>query len=311
MLAAGEQAILFMNRRGTATFVLCRDCGYVHRCPRCDTPLTYHGPDRALVCHHCGHHAPPPRTCPACGSRRIRYFGLGTEMIEKAVTVMFPHARTLRWDRDTTGAVRGAHDVLLEHFINGHADVLVGTQMIAKGLDLPLVTLVGILSADVGLGLPDYRAAERTFQVLTQVAGRAGRGLLGGRVVMQTYNPDHYAIAAAAAHDYHAFYAQEIVHRRELGYPPFSRLARVLIRHPDARRAERDARRAAEMLRARVHEANLGATTVIGPSPCFFTRLADHFRWQVLVRSPDPTRALRGLPFPPDWIVDIDPVDLL
>ena len=311
VLDAGEQAILFMNRRGTATFVLCRDCGHVHRCPRCDTPLTYHGPDRALICHHCAHQEAQPRTCPACGGRHIRYFGVGTELIEQAVMAAFPRARVLRWDRDTTGAVRGAHELILEHFINGHADVLVGTQMIAKGLDLPLVTLVGILAADIGLGLPDYRAAERTFQVLTQVAGRAGRGLLGGRVVLQTYNPDHYAIAAAAGHDYHAFYAQEIGYRRELGYPPFMRLARVLVRHPDARTAQEEAGRAAAMIRAQVHERRLDATTVTGPTPCFFTRLADHFRWQVVVRGPEPARALRGLPAAPEWSVDIDPVDLL
>jgi primosomal protein N' (replication factor Y) len=311
VLGAGEQAILFLNRRGTATFVLCRDCGYVHACPRCGTPLTYHGSGGALMCHHCGHREPQPRQCPACHSRRIRYFGVGTELVERAVAAAFPRARTLRWDRDTTRSVKGAHEMLLEHFLHGRADVLVGTQMIAKGLDLPLVTLVGIISADVGLGLPDYRAAERTFQVLAQVAGRAGRGLLGGRVVLQTYNPDHYAIAAAAEHDYHAFYAQEIVARRELGYPPFRRLARLLFRNPQERVAQEAAERAAVMLRARIREHHLGATEVIGPAPCFFTRLADQHRWQLVVRSPDPTRVLRGLPLSPDWIVDVDPVDLL
>ncbi|MBN1283994.1 MAG: primosomal protein N' [Anaerolineae bacterium] len=311
VLSAGQQAILFMNRRGTSTSVMCRDCGYVHVCPQCDTPLVYHGPDRALTCHHCGHHEAQPHTCPACGSKRIKYLGVGTELIEQAVTATLPGARVLRWDRDTTGARQNAHEAILQHFIDGNADILVGTQMIAKGLDLPLVTLVGVVLADVGLNLPDYRAAERTFQVLAQVAGRAGRGLLGGRVILQTYNPEHIAVAAAAHHDYHAFYAQEIVARRDLGYPPFMRLARLLFRHPQAARAEQMATEAAALIREQIHAHDLRTTHLIGPVPCFFTRLAGQYRWHVVIRSPDPLYVLEGLPLKPEWTVDIDPVELL
>lgn len=311
VLAADQQAILFMNRRGTATSVVCRDCGHVHKCPRCDTPLVYHGPARALTCHHCGHREAQPRTCPACQSKRIKYLGVGTELIEQAVSVTFPQARTLRWDRDTTGARKNAHEAILEHFTEGRADILVGTQMIAKGLDLPLVTLVGVVLADVGLNLPDYRAVERTFQVLAQVAGRAGRGLLGGRVILQTYNPEHVAVTAAAHHDYHTFYTHEVTARRELNYPPFKRLARLLFRHPQDARAEQMAAEAAALVRERVRAQDLRTTDVIGPVPCFFARLAGHYRWHVIVRSPDPVHVLIGLPLKPEWTVDIDPVDLL
>ncbi|HIE39123.1 MAG TPA: primosomal protein N', partial [Anaerolineae bacterium] len=179
-LGRGEQAILFLNRRGRATFVLCRDCGYVARCPRCDVPLTVHGRRAVLVCHHCDHRESPPGECPRCGGTRIRHFGLGTEGVEAAVRERWPQARLLRWDRDTARTAE-AHWNILQRFSDGQADVLVGTQMIAKGLDLPLVTVVGVISADTGLNLPDFRAAERTFQLLEQVAGRAGRGLRGGR----------------------------------------------------------------------------------------------------------------------------------
>ena len=212
-LEANEQAILFLNRRGAATFVLCRDCGYVARCPNCETPLTLHrkmtgktaSSPGNLVCHHCNHQQQSPSHCPDCGGQRIRYFGLGTERVEDAVRELYPEARLLRWDRDT--ATGPDHERHLQAFVDHRVDVLIGTQMIAKGLDLPLVTLVGVISADTALYLPDYGAAERTFQLLTQVAGRAGRSLRGGQVIVQTYNPDHYAIQAASRHDYATFYA--------------------------------------------------------------------------------------------------------
>jgi primosomal protein N' (replication factor Y) (superfamily II helicase) len=207
-LDASQQAILFLNRRGTATYVFCRACGYSLRCPRCDLPLTFHASGEvasSLVCHTCGYRRQMPKTCPQCGSTQIRQFGTGTEKVEAEVQKEFPGVRTLRWDYESTRQ-KGAHDILLSHFVNHRADVLVGTQMLAKGLDLPLITLVGVVLADVGLNLPDYRAPERTFQLLVQVAGRAGRSALGGQVVMQTFMPENYAIQAAAGHDYAGFY---------------------------------------------------------------------------------------------------------
>jgi primosomal protein N' (replication factor Y) len=198
---------------------MCRDCGEVQQCPRCEVSLTYHEHIKVLVCHHCNRRYPIPTLCPKCKSKRIKYFGAGTERIEEYIKQIEPRARLLRWDADTTGG-KGSHDAILRQFAEHKADVLVGTQMIAKGLDLPLVTLVGVVAADVGLFLPDFRSGERTFQLLTQVAGRAGRSERGGRVVIQTYRPDHYAIRAAAQHDYKGFYQREIRFRQEHGYPP-------------------------------------------------------------------------------------------
>jgi len=309
-LGRREQVILFLNRRGTATFVLCRDCGNVLRCPRCDTPLTYHGPRAHLVCHHCNYRKRQPDVCPQCGSKRIRYFGLGTERVEAAVQDRWPDARILRWDRDTA-QTHAAHANILQHFVDGAADVLVGTQMIAKGLDLPLVTLVGVISADTALNLPDFRSGERTFQLLTQVAGRAGRGLLGGRVVLQTYNPDHYAVVAAAAHDYSGFAAQELAFRREQGYPPFRRLAKLVIEDTSFSRARSKAENLAEMLRDALTRWGLPATDLIGPAPPFFARLRGRYRWQVLLRHANPTELLRAVQIPPGWRVDVDPANVL
>jgi len=315
-LAAGEQAILFLNRRGAATFVLCRDCGYVARCPRCGTPLTYHRTPPAgqapaskrLVCHHCNYRQAAPRRCPECGGQNIRYFGLGTERVEAAMRELAPEARLLRWDRDTA---RGAdHERFLQTFIDHRADVLIGTQMIAKGLDLPLVTLVGVISADTALHLPDYRAAERTFQLLTQVAGRAGRSSRGGQVIIQTYNPDHYAIQAAARHDFASFYQQELAYRRQLGYPPFSRLVALRRRDKDARRCRVEAERLGQWLEAEIRRLGLRAS-LIGPVPCFFSRVQDRYRWQIVIRAADPFPLLRDVVLPQGWQVDVDPVSLL
>jgi primosomal protein N' (replication factor Y) len=307
---ANEQALLFLNRRGTATFVMCRDCGTIATCPRCDTPLTFHAPKESLVCHYCGHRQVNPQTCPECGSRRIKHFGSGTEQIHRTLEAEFPQARILRWDHDTA-AERGAHQRILKQFMEREADILVGTQMIAKGLDIPLVTLVGIISADTALGLPDYRVGERTFQLLTQVAGRAGRGLLGGEVVLQSYQPEHYAIQAAAEHDYVGFYEQEIRYRRDVRYPPFARLARLLFRHRQEAEAKREAEMTAEMLRKRVYDGGFTTTEIIGPTPCFFTRLDAVFRWQIVVRSADPVLFFRDVELGNSAILDIDPVDLL
>jgi primosomal protein N' (replication factor Y) len=305
-LEAGQQAILFLNRRGTASHVFCRDCGWVARCPRCATPLTFHQPAADLQCHHCGYRRGFPRRCPQCRGLRVREFGVGTQRIQADVERRFPTARTLRWDRDVTRR-KGSHDVILAHFAAHRADVLIGTQMLAKGLDLPLVTLVGVISADTGLHLPDYRAGERTFQILSQVAGRAGRGLLGGQVVLQTFHPEHPAIQAAAAHDFEGFYRAELDERRQLGYPPFNRLVRLVGHHPSERELERQGRALAQRLRP---EASQARVDVIGPVPCFYSRRRGFARWHILLRGPDP-KDLLPPELPEGWAVDVDPVSLL
>jgi primosomal protein N' (replication factor Y) len=228
--------------------------------------------------------------------------------VEAAVQELYPDARLLRWDRDTaTGA---DHERYLQTFVDHRADVLIGTQMIAKGLDLPLVTLVGVISADTALYLPDYRAAERTFQLLTQVAGRAGRSHRGGHVIVQTYNPDQYAVQAAARHDYAGFYERELVYRRQLGYPPFSRLVALRDSHDDATRCRAEGERLGRWLAAEIRRLGLHAD-LIGPAPCFFSRVQGRYRWQIVVRAPDPTPLLRDVALPWGWRLDVDPTSLL
>lgn len=309
VLANGQQAILFLNRRGTATYVFCRDCGTVLRCPRCETALTYHTSPPGLLCHHCGYQRQMPSACPTCGSGQIRQYGLGSEKVEAEVHSLFPKARVLRWDWETTRQ-KDAHEIILGHFVAHRVDVLVGTQMLAKGLDLPLVTLVGIVLAEVGLNLPDPFATERTFDVLTQVAGRAGRSALGGQVVLQTFQPEHYVIRAAAAQDYAAFYAQELEYRRQLGYPPFSRLVRLEVRDPQAGRAETEAKAMASKVARWIEEQGRRATTLVGPVPCYFSRLDGFYRWQLLLAGPDPASLLQGRDLG-SWRVEVDPVSLL
>lgn len=310
-LERGEQAILFLNRRGQATFVFCRDCGTATRCSRCDTPMTYHRHGDAMRCHHCGFMVDPPTVCLTCGSTRIKYFGAGTQQVEEELKKHFPQARAVRWDADTASK-HNDHETILAQFVRHEADVMIGTQMVAKGLDLPLVTLVGVVSADWGLALPDFRTNERVFQILAQVAGRAGRGILGGQVIVQTYQPQHASIVTASHHDYDGFYQQELEARRELGYPPFRRLARVLVQSTHPYEAQRNAEALAKQLEDIVRKHALGDTHIIGATPCFFGRINMHYRWHVLLRSPDPLHVLAHLPSPPrDAYVDIDPVDVL
>ena len=309
VLAANQQAILFLNRRGMATYVFCRDCGESIRCPRCDRPLTYHLDDNALICHTCNYRRKVPVHCPNCGSSAIRQYGTGIEKVATELQALLPKARLLRYDAETTRG-KGAHDILLAHFYNHRADILIGTQMLAKGLDLPLVTLVGVVLADVALNFPDYRAGERTFQLLTQVAGRAGRSPLGGRVIMQTFQPEHYAIQAAAGHDYAGFYQQELAYRRRMGYPPFSHLARLEIRASQSTEAEEKGRRLADLLHVWIDQAGFRATELVGPVPCYFSKVAGEYRWQILVRGPDPAALLRGRPLG-EWRVEIDPPSVL
>ena len=313
-----EQAILFLNRRGTATYIFCRDCGYVLRCPNCETPLTLHIEDSAvarerLLCHHCGYERGKPHTCPSCGGRHIREYGLGSERVEAEIKSLFPQARTLRWDRETTRE-KHSHEMILTHFAAHRADILVGTQMLAKGLDLPLVTLVGVVLADVGLYLPDPFAGERVFQVLTQVAGRAGRSERGGKVVLQSFDPANQVIQSAAQHDANGFYQYELEQRRRLGYPPFSRLVRLEYRHRDASTARSEAQKLAGRLGEILASGNWKQTTMIGPVPSFFARIGGYYRWQIILRGPNPVSVLREDPVARwliDWRVEVDPISLL
>ena len=309
VLGNEQQAILFLNRRGTTTYVFCRDCGHVMRCSNCDSPLTFHSARERLLCHHCGNDRRMPEKCPSCGSSRIKQFGAGTQRVQAEVEQLFPEARTLRWDRDTTRS-KGSHDAILSSFMAHEADVLIGTQMVAKGLDLPLVTLVGVVLADIGLNLPDYRSPERSFQVLSQVAGRAGRGLLGGHVVLQTYEPEHYAIQAAAEHDYETFYEAELEMRRQLDYPPYRRLARLVYRHTSDDAAQSAAERMAGSIEARIRELGVRRAELIGPVPAYFRRVRGEYRWMVVIRAADPTQLLPE-DLPRGWTADVDPVSLL
>ncbi|MGI8549431.1 MAG: replication restart helicase PriA [Dehalococcoidia bacterium] len=305
-LVRGEQAILFLNRRGSASFLLCRDCGHVPHCGRCSVSLTHHAVPQRLLCHQCGRHRPVPSRCPACGGTRIRFLGLGTQRVEEEVRRQFPEARVLRWDRDA--ARRGAdHEAIFGRLQRGEADIIVGTQMVAKSLDLPRVTLVGVVSADISLNIPDYHSGERAFQLLTQVAGRAGRRERRGSVILQTYSPAHYALQCASQHDYAAFYRQEIEYRRASFYPPFARLTRLVYAHSSARLAEEESNRLAVRLRHSIEERSMVDSEVLGPAPCLLARLRSRYRWQILLRTPAPGRLLRDLPLPPGWSVDIDP----
>ena len=313
-LGRGEQAILFLNRRGTATYIFCRDCGHVLRCPNCETPLTLHVEEKErLLCHHCGYERGKPQSCPVCGGRQIREYGLGSERVEKELSALFPHARPLRWDWETTRE-KHSHEMILTHFAAHRADVLIGTQMLAKGLDLPLVTLVGIVLADVGLYLPDPFAGERVFQVLTQVAGRAGRSERGGKVILQTFDPANQVIQSAARHDVNGFYQYELEQRRRLGYLPFSHLVRLEYRHQDAVVAQEEARKLASKFTELLATEHWKLITVIGPVPSFFAKIGGYYRWQIVLRGPDPVSVLKEDSISrllTGWRVEVDPISLL
>ncbi len=315
-LAENHQAILFLNRRGSSTYVFCRDCGYVLKCSRCNTPLTYHENQSVLACHHCNSRRQMPVKCPQCSGTRIKQFGLGTESLEKLVADQFPKARLLRWDADTS-KTKGAHDSIMEDFSQHKADILIGTQMLAKGLDLPNVTLVGVILADISLNMPDFRASERTFQLLTQVAGRAGRSALGGKVVLQTFHPDHYAIQHAAAYDFAGFEKTELDNRKQIGYPPFSKIIKIELRHSNPTFLEQSAKNLGDHLSQWLIQDNCSETSLIGPAPCFFQRISGEYRWQILVRGPNPAEFLRTHPLS-DWVpsgvkveITVDPVNIL
>ncbi|HEX6989463.1 MAG TPA: primosomal protein N', partial [Bacillota bacterium] len=283
-LSRGRQALLFLNRRGFSTIVLCRECGAAVKCPRCEVTLTYHRRGDRLRCHHCGYGCAPVARCPACGGASVGYFGTGTQRVELAVRELFPGVRVERMDADTVGG-RGSHERIYRAFYSGQVDVLVGTQMIARGWDVPGVTLVGVVAADTSLHLPDFRSAERTFELLVQVAGRAGRGDEPGEVLVQTYNPDHYAVEAAVRFDSDAFYARELAVREALGYPPFGHLVRVVFSGAAPQAVTAAAEQFAQGVRRDLQPAP--GTEVLGPAPAPIPRLRGRVRWHVLLKGPD------------------------
>ncbi len=274
-----EQTVLFLNRRGFSTFVMCRTCGYTAECPHCEITLTYHHTGRLLKCHYCGHEEPLITTCPACSSEQIRFFGTGTQKVEAELTKLLPEAKVIRMDVDTTSK-KGSHEKLLQAFGKKEADILLGTQMIAKGLDFPDITLVGVLAADTLLHLPDFRAAERTFQLLTQVSGRAGREKRPGEVVIQTYSPDHYSIQHAKSHDYIQFAQREMYQRKETGYPPYYYMTLITVAHEDVMKTMKTAENIAKFLR---HQLS-SETKVLGPTVSPIARIKDRYRYQCMIK---------------------------
>lgn len=279
VLERKEQAVLFLNKRGYSSFVMSRDCGYVEQCPHCEISLTYHRYQKRLKCHYCGHEAPVPSECPECHSEHIRYFGTGTQRVEEELTKVLPEARVIRMDVDTTSR-KGAHEKLLTSFGNKEADILLGTQMIAKGLDFPDVTLVGVLSADTSLHIPDFRSSEKTFQLLTQVSGRAGRHEKAGSVIIQSYTPSHYSIELTKQHDYEAFYEQEMLHRRHQSYPPYYFLAMVTVSHEEVTKAAHVTDQIVQFLKMNCAPN----TRILGPAASPIAKIKDRYRYQCVIK---------------------------
>ncbi|MCC6124148.1 MAG: primosomal protein N' [Pirellulales bacterium] len=317
-LEGGGQVILLLNRRGYSTHIQCPACGNVLKCPHCDIALTHHRTQEIALCHFCDYEVPAPTSCPGCGFLGIRYSGQGTQRLEAEVRARFPNVPCLRMDTDTMQG-RGSHERAFAAFRAGKVKILLGTQMIAKGLDFPDVTLVGVINADTALHLPDFRAAERTFQLVTQVAGRTGRGERGGRVLVQTFNPDHPAILAAVRHDYAAFAAGELPIREMLKYPPFSRMIRLVVRGPVETAALAFAKSLAANLTAAL-AVETAEARVLGPAPAPFAKLRGLYRFQIQIQGPDGERlraAVRKTAAelkPPDevqWIADVDPLDMM
>lgn len=278
-LQKNEQIVLFLNRRGYSTFVMCRDCGYVVECPHCDIALTYHRKNERLKCHYCAHEEPMPSKCPSCESETIRYFGTGTQKVEEALTQLIPEARVVRMDVDTTRR-KGSHERLLNKFANHEADILLGTQMIAKGLDFPNVTLVGVLAADSLLHLPDFRAAEKTFQLLTQVSGRAGRHKLPGEVIVQSYTPEHYSVQMASAYNYMEFFHKEMGMRQSFHYPPYFYLTLITVSHPNQIKVVEVTKNVVQLLNKHLSSQ----TRILGPTPSPLTRIKDRYRYQCMIK---------------------------
>jgi primosomal protein N' (replication factor Y) len=317
-LASGGQTLLFLNRRGFATWLACRDCGEVLRCPNCSVTLTYHQQRRRHICHYCDYSVPAPSVCPACDGGEIGLFGLGTERLEEEVGLLFPGARVARMDRDTTSG-KGGHSRILKKLENGEIDILIGTQMIAKGHDFPRVTLVGVISADTTLNLPDFRGGERAFQLVSQVLGRAGRGEQAGRVLVQTLSPEHVALTTAVSHDYEGFYREEVAQRQDAGYPPFSYLAALHFSAISSQVVEGEATRAGQLLRELRRQLGV-RVEILGPSTAPLGKVRGRHRWQLLLKAPERgglrrlLLAFKGAYLPPATLrmaIDIDPLELL
>jgi len=309
-----RQVVLFMNRRGFSTFVSCRDCGYVVTCPRCDIPLVYHDSkgQTGLFCHHCDYKTTVPTICPNCKSHAIKYFGKGTQKIESEIRYFFPKARVKRMDADS---VKKDHKNIYEDFKNKNFDILIGTQMIAKGWDLPDVDLVGIISADNMLNLPDFRASEHAFSLITQVSGRTGRGAKRGKVIIQTYNPENPILGMAAKHDYEAFYSQELPKRRELFYPPYSNLIHLLYSHKDLQKCEDESDTLSKYITQEIISGNKNVV-LVGPSPAFLPKINNLYRWQILLKvGPDENLdaiAKKVVKYTGNkWKIDINPMGLI
>ncbi|MCB2309896.1 primosomal protein N' [Clostridium tagluense] len=281
-LSKKEQVILFLNRRGFSTFVSCRKCGYVFKCKKCDISLTYHNAGEYLTCHYCGEKERISKTCPSCGSSYVKYFGVGTEKIEQEINRIFPSAKTLRMDFDTTRK-KNSYEYIYNTFKNREADILIGTQMVAKGLDFENVTLVGVIAADLSLNLPDFRAFERTFQLLTQVSGRSGRGKKEGNVVIQTYSADNPTIQYAAANDYDSFYKNEIMMRRAMDYPPFTRILVITMSSEDENLLIKSIQNVGINLKYKLE--NNDKITVLGPCPCGISKIKNFYRWQIIIKG--------------------------
>jgi primosomal protein N' (replication factor Y) len=306
----GLQALLFLNRRGAATALTCRSCGRAVECRRCSIAMGYHESRELLICHRCGRTREAPTTCPQC-SERLSALGAGVQKVESEVRKKLPSARVIRWDRDTTSK-RGSHEAIWRSFSEHDADVLIGTQMIGKGLDFPDVGLVGIVLAESQLFLPDYRAAERTFEILTQVAGRTGRRSdRVGQVVLQTYVPGHYVIRAAARQDYLDLYRRELAFRRQQAYPPFRPLIRLVFSASNAGKAQDEAARVGRLLLDEAARLGLPDVQIIGPAPSFIVRLRGRYRWHIVMAGSDASHVLDAVTLGPGWIVDVDPMDTL
>lgn len=306
-VSKGNQTILFLNRRGSSPYLQCRNCGLTVQCEYCDVALNYHSDIKKLICHYCGTHRNTLDRCPECDYPRLVFQGIGTKMVVDEVKTFCPKVTITRLDRDAVRTARDYENILGE-FKSGKSEVLVGTQMVAKGLHFPNVDLVGVILADLGLMVPDYRAGERTFQILHQVSGRSGRAIPDSRVIIQTYKPDNYAIGAAANQDYLSFYNDEINRRQDQGNPPFNRLIRLLYSHTDKSKAESEAIRFKNMLLEQRNSRGLTDIELLGPTPVFPEKIRGRYRWQIIVRSVTPKILLSTVKFPKGWIVDVDPV---
>ena len=306
-LDADSQVMLFLNRRGSGSFLQCRSCGEVVQCSGCDVTLTYHKGAERLICHYCGRRRRRPEQCRNCMNRRLSLYGFGTESVAAEVERAFPGASVVRWDRDTASRLVDSESIL-DKFSSGKANVLVGTQMVAKGLHFPSVSLVGVVLADIGLNVPDFRSGERSFQLLCQVAGRAGRGEVEGKVIIQTYRPDHYAIRAAAEQDFLKFYVQEMAFRKEHGNPPYAKVIRLVYAHTNRAHTERAALDLSEQLRLSRDARAFNDEAILGPAPAYPPRVRGRYRWQVVLRGPEPRRLLDTIAVPHGWTVDVDPV---